>query len=597
VNTHSLYPISIKHNATYLPLKSDLRHGTAEEILKYKDANKHGRKKAAETASTGEASASGTTVEPEGRVGPSKECEGRRPRKESLLTTDTGGERDRGRTAESRGNMESRKDSGHHDARKAKETADEKDLADDEADRRDFAALQNKIEARRIAREIQTAHDTLASLRAEQDSVTTKISTTPWSCSNEDRVRAKALVKPPKEEKKLRAARIAKVSGVNEQDVPFAADVPRRGGKPVAASSKEDSGATNEAGTVAKIGAKVQQKRPADVNEPHRATPTEAATHVNRDESPTEILGPALVAGALGRRLGDARTAKMMSGIVECRVKIMSTRRQAKLPVPAPPGNSAESNSVTDCVGASDARLSLSALYMNVQLELPGEVPKGEKEAATCNATKEVSEAQTMSEVITVEPRPVSLTSVKKVRDEVGARLGAGRTQNIDNSGVRANAEQMIRRTEETPVAATITIETRACELEIANTETITGGKAEKQRKRVMRDIDVAMAMREHLATINPKLDTATSFIGSVCGRPTGRRDKPREIVSLEVVLPLIEVAMDVEVASITPGGKRITENLPIARAILGRYTKEKSIELEAEVGMWKATAIVGKST
>jgi len=50
VNTHDQYTISIKHNATYLPLKADLRPATAEEILKYKDANKHGRKRAAETA-------------------------------------------------------------------------------------------------------------------------------------------------------------------------------------------------------------------------------------------------------------------------------------------------------------------------------------------------------------------------------------------------------------------------------------------------------------------------------------------------------------------------------------------------------------------
>jgi len=43
------------------------------------------------------------------------------------------------------------------------------------------------------------------------------------------------------------------------------------------------------------------------------------------------------------------------------------------------------------------------------------------------------------------------------------------------------------------------------------------------------------LAMREHLAGTNPELDTAMSFIGSVCGRPTGRQDKSREAVPVGV--------------------------------------------------------------
>jgi len=64
----------------------------------------------------------------------------------------------------------------------------------------------------------------------------------------------------------------------------------------------------------------------------------------------------------------------MMRGITECRVQILTTRQKAKLPVPAAPNNSAESNSVTECTGATEARLSLSATDLHVQLELPGEV-------------------------------------------------------------------------------------------------------------------------------------------------------------------------------------------------------------------------------
>jgi len=75
-----------------------------------------------------------------------------------------------------------------------------------------------------------------------------------------------------------------------------------------------------------------------------------------------------------GRKIGDTRTATMMRGITECRVELLSTLQKAKLPVPAAPNNSAESNSVAETAGAYDARLFLSATDLHVQVELPGEV-------------------------------------------------------------------------------------------------------------------------------------------------------------------------------------------------------------------------------
>jgi len=91
-----MYPISIKHNAPYLAVQSDLRLATAEETAKYKDANKHRRKT---EASTGEASASGTTVE-QGSV---KEIGTRRNKGEALASKEAGKNRERGRATTSRG--------------------------------------------------------------------------------------------------------------------------------------------------------------------------------------------------------------------------------------------------------------------------------------------------------------------------------------------------------------------------------------------------------------------------------------------------------------------------------------------------------------
>jgi len=88
-------------------------------------------------------------MEPEGIAGPSKERKGRGQKGDIVPTSDKGGKRDRGRTMEARRSKESRKDSSRDDARKAKKTADEKDAAEDEADKREYVALQNRIEVRR----------------------------------------------------------------------------------------------------------------------------------------------------------------------------------------------------------------------------------------------------------------------------------------------------------------------------------------------------------------------------------------------------------------------------------------------------------------
>jgi len=123
--------------------------------------------------------------------------------------------------------------------------------------------------------------------------------------------------------------------------------------------------------------AKMRVKKPTTVIEAPRGPTGQTVAQSSKEESATEVLGPALVVGALGRKIGDARTATMMRGITECRVELLSTRQKAKLPVPAVPNNSAKSNSVTEYPGTSEARLSLFATDMNVQLELPSDVSEG----------------------------------------------------------------------------------------------------------------------------------------------------------------------------------------------------------------------------
>jgi len=353
VNTHKLYPVSIKHNATYLPLKSDLRAATVEEILKYKDANKHGRKRAAESTSTGEVNASGTAAEPEAPTGTSGEREGRK---------DKGGKRDSVRVAKVREGKGSNRDPSCDEERRARETADEKDAAEDAADKKEYLALQSKMEARRIAREIQIAHDTLASLRAEQDGVSAQSETVPKTRVENDRTGDEDATGTKLETKRARASRIAANMSLGESEAP-STEAPRRAEghektKPIKSGGVK---ATDVTGAPKKPVVKIRMKRPTCATEPSRTATEKTTTRPSGEDLMTEALGPALVAGALGRKIGDARTATMMRGITECRVELLTTRQKAKLPVPAVPHNSAESNSAVDGSGAYDARLSLSA--------------------------------------------------------------------------------------------------------------------------------------------------------------------------------------------------------------------------------------------
>jgi len=228
-----------------------------------------------------------------------------------------------------------------------------------------------------------------------------------------------------------------------------------------------------------------------------------------------------------------------------------------------------------EVVGGSDARLSLSATDMNVQLELPGEVPEGSEGITAGDATKRVNAAQTRDEATTVEPRRIALTSVKKAGDGGNDCSGEERKQDAGNLSVRANVEHTTSGGMVTSTTVTTTTKVRASEPELATTVTTTKNKAEKECERVMRGIDDAMAMRKHLAATNPELDTAMSIIGSVCGRPIGRREKLCEVAPVRVSTSSIEVAMEVEVATAPPCEEKIPVKAPPARAVTSAETKK----------------------
>jgi len=72
--------------------------------------------------------------------------------------------------------------------------------------------------------------------------------------------------------------------------------------------------------------AKPRAKKSASVVESLRTATSKRVSHAEDEDSMTEVLGPALVAGPLGRKISDARTMAMLKGITECHVELLSTR-------------------------------------------------------------------------------------------------------------------------------------------------------------------------------------------------------------------------------------------------------------------------------
>jgi len=555
VNTHDLYPTSIKHNVTYLPLKTDLRTATADEIAKYKDASRHGRKKGAETTSAGEASASVTTVEPEGTTGTGKVGESRKSKGEVIATSSKIGKSGQGGKNRDRDEKETatRIASDRDEERKAKETADERDAAEDEADQREYIALQSKIEARRLARDIQAAHDTLATLRAEQEDASTKTG----------REKDKTVPTPTNEGKKSRANRPAGKTTTGEARMISTTGATRRGEEGEKSKAGEE-GQTDIATEPKKVVAKVKAKRPAAATELPRKNAARTAPHSSDDDTIMAVLGPALVAGALGRKIGDARTASMMRGITECRVELLTTRQKARLPLPEVPHNSAESNSVAEIVGAHDGRLSLSATDLHVQLELPGEVTEPPVETTRVAVTR----GKTTTAIAGAEPRRISLTPVTKSNDDRRTRDGVVDLSEKDEASIGPKAGSDDTPVDSGGIATSAAIAT--AELEGNATRTAEG-------RRMLREIDVAEAMREQLAETNPELVSAASFLDGVYGR-VSKKPGASEATSAKAIEPTaIEIPKGVTM------GQPLRNTVPPSRSVPGHGCEDLESDSDPE--------------
>jgi len=180
-----------------------------------------------------------------------------------------------------------------------------------------------------------------------------------------------------------------------------------------------------------------------------------------------------------------------------------------------------------------------------VQVELPGEKSEGDGRNVMRDDVEGGDATKVTGEATTAKPRRVPFTSIRILRgegslpDESSGRMATvGVPKEIDSS-VRMDDESTAPGTVADPVLAKIDTDVQSCEPKAINAETITTEKVEVERKRALREIDIAMTMREHLAITNPEMGTAVAFLGAVCGRPTGGRDQQPKAKNVAIVVAM----------------------------------------------------------
>jgi len=183
VNVHGKYTDNAINNTAYRTDGSDDRDATAEEKLRYLDANKHKRKKGTGAVSSAEPSTSETT----GDAGAPAKSHPVSSRGEQSVWDPSSGDRGRSdsRSEEGRGRTEkhdvrgssgkssdrgsSRKTGSHNSDRRTKVTEVDQGIDNEEADQRMMIEIRDRIEARKIARDLEIARATIEELKASEN--------------------------------------------------------------------------------------------------------------------------------------------------------------------------------------------------------------------------------------------------------------------------------------------------------------------------------------------------------------------------------------------------------------------------------------------
>jgi len=197
---------------------------------------------------------------------------------------------------------------------------------------------------------------------------------------------------------------------------------------------------------------------------------------------------------------------------------------------------------VVEGTDTGDARLSLSATDQHVQVELPGIGVTEEGQEAQVGGNGKTGRETSPVGANIAEPRRITL-SVKvpcgkeysregiDLLSEGGMRPTEGLLEGggVDKSTTLATMEI----SKATSVATTSDVGSGqasiASVLEMGANEMMDTGGKRVERRRMLCDIETAMSLSVHLATTNPELTLAASFLNAVCGRASGDKREKNE--------------------------------------------------------------------
>jgi len=505
VNVHGKYPEGAVNKTAYSTDGSNVRDATEEEKVRYRDANKHQRKKPVDgKSSSSEPSQSGTALTlldtAKARPASAREARGdgdvssgdrggaNRTEERGRENCSTGGGRGDAKKRDDRESSRNRSDRRTRTAEK--EAASGNKLDEEENNRHEMAEILARLEARKASKDLEIARATIADLKAAKKNAaaTTALAAVKKASGVDPRVvnsRAakKSATSQRVSEPDVSASVMPTAEGpfepVIEPSVPVVTD---RGRANRCASSDRRE---NDALATLKFAA---------------MTATDTRLPNTGEDASNTTLGIALVASALGRKVPRGSTEMTTADMAECYVGLGSTRNKTKAPGVVAPPNSVESDDLDRGDNGSEVGLSQS----DVHIGFPGDSGEPIPNAQPASPSREpalggddlqsagTTDVAANEEVRDAPSIPKETTMPVPVLGEPGG--GSGREAEVD-------------RTDSPRIVAPGSAEEKAM------------WKTKRENKlRMIKEIAASQLLQEELAKTDPNLVSVASFLSKVCG-------------------------------------------------------------------------------
>jgi len=519
VNVHGKYTENAVNNTAYRTDGSDIRDATAEEKLRYPDANKHKRKKGVGTASSGDLS----KVDTAENIDASSKSRPMSARGEQSGRDVSGGDTEKCKISSEKSRGTSRKNADEESVAKSSDressrkresrehstkTARNSEGGDNEdEDQRMMNEIKMRMEARKIARDIETAHERRDSSKASRDSTSSITAKSSKKIIEQEKKEVGRKAGAPRGVKKPVVIEVS--AGVIDVKSPAViTSIPRDG------ETSDLAGIGGTVGTTVPIRGRVSKRTvtgerdDAALSTLKFSAMTEAGSRVSApvgDAQDTD-LGIALVASALGKKVPRGTLTSIALVTKECRVEVAISHKKTIRQTSVAPPNSIDS----DEAGCGDLEAEIRLSQSDVRVEFPGE----------SSGTVAISVANDDSE----GPSIAVIAGIDYVATRVDADLGVAAHEEID--GAPPEPGEIA-----TPLSESATDSGEILVIpDLTRTPTnaliVPGSEEDKVARRArvnatqerVREIAANQLLQEELAKIDPNLACVSSFLSRVCG-------------------------------------------------------------------------------